>query len=222
MDAQTLTANGVNPEDVVLQRDLPPLSQLVACPHCDTLHRASVLPENVRAHCKRCGGVIATERPTALATVLSLAISAFILMIAAVSFPFLELDVAGHHNSISVLQAITVFNDGIALLLAFAVAGFIVILPLMRLSAIIYAIGPLVAGKTARGHAKQAFAFAEMLRPWSMAEIFIVGVTVALVKVAGLASVTIGPAFWAFTALVVITVLKDTLICRFSVWQALE
>lgn len=206
----------------MLPSDLPPLSQLVACPHCDTLHRAAALPENVRAHCMRCGAVIATERPTAFAQVLSLALTGFVLMIAAISFPFLELDVAGQHNSISVLEAITVFNDGIALLLAFAVAGFIVVLPLMRLSAIIYAIGPLVRGKPARSHAKQAFAFAEFLRPWSMAEIFIVGVTVALVKVAGLASVTIGPAFWAFTALVVITAFKDTLICRFSVWQALE
>ena len=55
-----------------------------------------------------------------------------------------------------------------------------------------------------------------------MAEIFIVGVTVALVKVAGLATVSTGPAFWAFCALVLITVLNDQLICRYSVWRALE
>ena len=55
-----------------------------------------------------------------------------------------------------------------------------------------------------------------------MAEIFIIGVAVALIKVAGIASITIGPAFWAFSALVIITVLKDQLICRFSIWQALE
>jgi len=143
-------------------------------------------------------------------------------MLAAISFPFLELDVAGRHNGISVLQAVTVFNDGIALLLAFAVAGFIVFLPLLRLAAIIYALEPLVRDQPPRRGAKQAFALAEFLRPWSMAEIFIVGVTVALVKVAGLATVSTGPAFWAFCALVLITVLKDQLICRFSVWQALE
>ena len=176
----------------------------------------------MRAHCKRCGIVIATERSTAFAQVVSLALTAFVLMLAAISFPFLELDVAGHHNSISVLQAVTVFNDGIALILAFAVAGFIVFLPLLRLSAIIYALAPLVHGRAPRPSAKKAFALAEFLQPWSMAEIFIVGVTVALIKVAGLAHVSTGPAFWAFCALVFITVLKDQLICRDSVWQALS
>ncbi len=205
-----------------LPNALPPLTDLVACPQCDTLHAATALPDHARAHCQRCGLVIATARPTAIAQVLSLAITAFVLMIAAVSFPFLELDVQGRHNSISVLQAVLAFNDGIALLLAFAVAGFIVVLPLTRLAAIIYAISPLVSDRPARRGAKHAFALAEILRPWSMAEIFIVGVSVALIKVSGIANVTFGPAFWAFSALVVITVLKDQLICRFSIWQALE
>jgi paraquat-inducible protein A len=45
---------------------------------------------------------------------------------------------------------------------------------------------------------------------------------VALVKVAGLAHLSIGPAFWAFVALVLVTVLKDNFMCRVSVWKTLE
>jgi paraquat-inducible protein A len=55
-----------------------------------------------------------------------------------------------------------------------------------------------------------------------MAEIFIIGVAVALVKVAGLATVTLGPAFWAFVLLVIVTVLKDSFMCRVTVWQTLS
>lgn len=205
-----------------LPNALPPLNDLVACPQCDTLHNAARLPKGTRAHCKRCGVRLVTESPVAFAQVVSLALTAFVMMLAAISFPFLGLDIAGHHNSISVMQAVMAFNDGIALVLAFAVAGFIVFLPLLRLGAIIYAIGPLARGMPPRNGAKTAFGLAEALRPWSMAEIFIVGVTVALIKVAGLATVTIGPAFWAFCGLVVVTVLKDQLICRYSIWQALE
>lgn len=205
-----------------LPNAMPPLNDLVACPQCDTLHLAGDLPDHARAHCQLCGLVIATTRPTAVAQVLSLALTAFILMIAAVSFPFLDLDVQGHHNSISVIEAVMAFDDGLAVLLAFAVAGFIVILPLVRLGAIIYAIEPLVRDAPVRSGAKAAFGIAEALRPWSMAEIFIVGASAALIKVSGIASVTFGPAFWAFAGLVVITVLKDQLICRFSIWQALE
>lgn len=207
---------------VALSNALPPLADLIACPQCDTLHRVHDLPDDAQAHCQRCGAVIVTSRPKAIALVLSLALTAFVLMIAAISFPFLDLDAQGRHNSISMLQAVMAFDSGVALLLAVAVAGFIVFLPLARLAAIIYAIGPLVRDRPARRCAQRAFALAELLRPWSMAEIFILGVSVALIKVAGIASVTFGPAFWAFCALVIVTVLKDQLICRVSIWKALE
>ncbi len=201
---------------------LPPLDDLVACPQCDALHRAQSLPDGARAHCQQCGIVLMTSQPAAMAQVLSLALTAFVMMIAAVSFPFLTLDAGGLHNATSVIDAVLAFNDGYAFPLAVAVAFFIVIIPLMRLSALIYALGPLVREKSPRNGARTAFALAERLRPWSMAEIFIVGVTVALIKVAGLAVVTIGPAFWAFAGVVVITVLKDQLICRYSIWEALD
>jgi paraquat-inducible protein A len=66
------------------------------------------------------------------------------------------------------------------------------------------------------------FRLAERIRPWSMAEIFIVGVAVALIKVAGLASLSLGPAFWAFVALVLITAVKDNFMCRLTIWKTLE
>ena len=78
-----------------------------------------------------------TSQPAAIAQVLSLAIAAFILMIAAVSFPFLTLDQGGLHNATSVIDAVLAFQDGYAFPLAVAVAFFIIILPMMRLAALI-------------------------------------------------------------------------------------
>jgi len=201
---------------------LPPLDDLVACPQCDTLHYAQALPPNARAYCQRCGIVLMTSQPTAVSRVLSLALTASVMLIAAVSFPFLSLDAGGLHNATSVVDAVLAFQDGPSFPLAVAVAFFILVIPMIRLVALIYALGPLVREKTPHPGARQAFGLAERLRPWSMAEIFIVGVTVALIKVAGLAAVTIGPAFWAFAGVVIITVLKDQLICRYSIWEALD
>lgn len=201
---------------------LPPLDDLLACPQCDTLHVTSDMPDGTRAYCQRCGVLLMTSQPAAIAQILSLALTAFIMMIAAISFPFLTLDAGGLHNATSVIDAILAFNDGLAFPLAIAVGFFIVLIPLIRLGTLIYALGPLVREQPARAGARVAFGIAEWLRPWSMAEIFIVGVTVALIKVAGLAAVTIGPAFWAFAGVVVITALKDTMICRYSIWEALE
>jgi paraquat-inducible protein A len=199
-----------------------PLEDLVACPHCDTLHTHAVLAEGARAHCAQCGAIMQRERASAIASVLSLAIASFVLMIAAIGFPFLDLTVSGQANSTTVLSAVMAFSDTFSLPLAFAVAGFIIFLPLLRLGAIITAVTPLVLNRRPHTVSRSAFALAERLRPWSMAEIFIVGTSVALVKVAGLATITFGPAFWAFTFLVLLTFFQDTLICRYTIWRMLD
>jgi paraquat-inducible protein A len=53
-----------------------------------------------------------------------------------------------------------------------------------------------------------------------MAEIFLIGAGVSLVKVAGLASVTPGPAFWALGGLVVVIGFENAAFCRESLWSA--
>ena len=201
---------------------LPAIEELIACPHCDTLHRDRSLPVGARAHCTRCGVLLFAPRKRALAQIVSFSTAAVILMIAAVSFPFLDIDAMGFRNDTSVIHAVLAFSEGKALPLAIAVALFIIVLPLVRLLALLYAIGPLVTGHRPRRGARLAFALTEQLRPWAMAEIFMVGVSVALVKITGIASVTIGPAFWAFVVLVVITLFNDRVMSRFTVWKALE
>jgi paraquat-inducible protein A len=151
-----------------------------------------------------------------------LAATAAILLVAAIFFPFLELQAGGLHRQSSVLGAVMAFSEGWMLPLSVVVGALIVVLPFLRLMAILYALAPMALGWHPARYAARAFWWADSLRPWAMAEVFIVGVAVALVKVAGLARVTPGFAFWAFAALVLITVLKDTFMCRLTVWKTLE
>jgi paraquat-inducible protein A len=55
-----------------------------------------------------------------------------------------------------------------------------------------------------------------------MVEIYVVGAVVALIKVAGIAAVSLGPAFWAFSALVVVLTFKDNLMCYWTVWRLID
>lgn len=195
---------------------------LLACPTCDTLHREPEVPVDHVAKCRRCGHKLASPRQNAFARVLALATTSVILMIGAVFFPFIELQASGLHNRASVLDAALAFSSGVMAPLSIAVALLIVLIPTARLVAIIYTLLPLVRGRQPYPQAPQAFRLAEWLRPWSMAEIFVIGVAVALVKVSGLASVSLGPAFWAFAALVIITALQDNTMCRYTIWKTLE
>lgn len=195
---------------------------MLACPVCDTLHAEPEVPTGHVARCRRCGHVLAAPREGAFVRVLALAVTSVILMAGAVFFPFIELDAAGLHNRASVLDAVLAFSTGLMVPLSFAVALLIVLIPTARLLAIIYTVGPIAAGRQPFAGAMRAFRLSERLRPWSMAEIFILGVAVALVKVSGLASVSLGPAFWAFAILVLVTVLQDNAMCRYTIWKTLE
>lgn len=198
------------------------LARLIACPVCDVLHNDDQVAPGIRARCSRCGTVLIAPRRSAMTQIVMLAATAAILMVAAIFFPFLELAAGGLSRKSSVFDAVMAFSTGAMAPLSAAVAISVVVLPFARFCAIAYALGPMAIGWHPARHAVTAMRWAEKAQPWAMAEIFIVGVAVALVKVAGLAKVTIGPAFWAFAALVLVTVLKDSVMCRLSVWKTLE
>lgn len=198
------------------------LEGLVACPTCDTLHKMPEGVQDQRGRCVRCHRVLVNPRKSAMTNIVMLALTATVLMLASISFPFLTLQSHGLTRKSSVIDAILAFSDGLMIPISIGVAALIVVLPLLRLGAILYALAPMAIGWAPASGAVRAFRLAEVLKPWAMAEIFIVGVAVALVKVAGLAQLTIGPAFWAFAALVLVTVLNDNFMCRLTIWRTLE
>lgn len=203
--------------------DMPvPFSTLIACPSCDALYTARMPEKGERATCARCHTVLIARRQDAGLKIIALSLASLILVMGAVSFPFLGIYVAGFRNDASLIDAALAFSDGPFVVLSLAVIMLIVFLPALRLLLTLYVLIPLVADKRPWSGAKHAFRWAERLRPWSMAEIFVIGCAVALVKLVDLARVDLGPAFWMFAVLVVILVVQDTLMCRWSVWRALD
>lgn len=195
---------------------------LIACPTCDTLQHEVALKPGERSRCVRCGTTLATSRRNALTRITMMAASALVLMVAGISFPFLKLNAKGLHQQTSLLDTARAFDTGILVPLVFVLFALIVFLPLVRFVAILYVAAPMALGwRPARG-AAAAFRLSERLRPWAMAEVFVVGVVVALVKISDMAEVTLGPSFFALATLVVVNVLYDQLMCRFTVWKTLE
>lgn len=190
---------------------------LVACHACDALLYEP--PEGVRrARCPRCGAVLATERAGSLDGVIAAAVSTLVLLGAAVALPFISIDAAGRYSEASVLDA-AIAVGGEARALTLAVFAAIVALPATRALALIWTLAPLRLGRPPAPFSREAFRLAVELRPWSMMEIFVIGVVVALVKVAGIASVGLGAAFWIFVALAAVAFYEDAALCRRTVWR---
>jgi paraquat-inducible protein A len=195
---------------------------MIVCPHCDAAYTLQVPSAGTRARCRRCETILISPRKKAGVRIIAVSVAIVILIIAATVFPFLAIDAAGASNSVSILDAALAFSDGPLIVLALLTAALIVFIPLTRVMLAIYVLVPIVLDRPpARGSAK-AFRLAEALRPWSMAEIFVIGCAVALIKISNLADVTFGPAFWMFAALVVLVVVQENVMCRWSVWNALS
>lgn len=199
------------------------LEGLIACPQCDAVYHVHEPEMGERAVCGRCHTVLIAPRKRAGKQIIAIAMAVVVLIVAATIFPFLSISAAGVGHKSSVLDAAMAFSDsGLLVLLTLAVAALIVFFPVLRALLVIYVLAPIVVDRKPFPGAIRAFRVSEALRPWSMAEIFAIGCAVALVKVADLADVHFGPAFWMFSALVVLLMVQDGFMCRYSVWKSLE
>lgn len=195
---------------------------LIACPTCDALYYESPVPIGGRASCRRCGTILDAPRERAMTRIVMMSATALILMAGAIFFPFLQISTSGMVHQASIVDVILAYSHGSILLMTLAVGVFIVLLPSVRLALIIYALAPMALGDHPPRLAIPAFRLAETIRPWAMAEIFVIGIAVVLVKVKDIATLGVGAAFWALVALVVINVLSDKLMCRLTLWRTLE
>ena len=198
------------------------LDGLIACPECDALYRAADVTHGQRAVCARCHTVLISPRRHAGMAIIALALTSLILVMGALWFPFLRIEARGLGQEATLWEVATSFVGGPLLAVSVAVTAAIVVLPFLRALLILYTLVPVVFDRPPRRHAARAFGLSESLRPWSMAEVFAIGCAVSLVKIADLATVSLGPAFWMFAALVVVTVAQDQLVCRWSVWRSID
>ena len=198
------------------------LHDLIVCPTCDAAYRLKLPKHGERAACLRCHKALISPRKDAGLRIIAVSFAVFFLIIGAAVFPFLTIDAAGNKNAVSILDAALAFTDGSLLFLSLTTAALIIFIPLVRVLLTIYVLVPIVRDLPPARYAIPAFRLSEALRPWSMAEIFALGCAVALVKVADLAQVGFGPAFWMFGILVVLVIAQDSFMCKWSVWNSLE
>ncbi|RQP06141.1 MAG: paraquat-inducible protein A [Paracoccus sp. BP8] len=195
---------------------------LIACPRCDALHVERELEPGETARCVRCNTLLASPRAGAFTRIIALSFTSLVLMVGAVFFPFLEISRMGFGNQTSLFGVALAFSHGALMPLTVAVLGMIVGLPVLRALLLVYTLLPLSRNRAPYAHAVPAFRLSEALRPWSMAEIFVIGTAIALVKVAGLANISLGPAFWAFCGLIVVNAASNAFTSATTIWDAIE
>jgi len=194
---------------------------LVACHECDLLQHLGEIPEGASALCGRCGGVLRRRRRNSVERTLALTLAAAVLFVVANSFPFLGFDMKGRATQTTLFTGVVdLWNQGVPEIAAL-VAFTAVIAPFFQLALLLYVLLPVRLGRVPWRMA-HAFRLLRRVQPWSMMEVFLVGILVAVTKLQGMASVVPGLALWAFAALIVVLAAASASLDPEVVWRRLE
>lgn len=194
---------------------------LIACHECDLLQQSISLPAKSKAQCGRCGAVLYRDIPNSIDRTIALSIAGLVLFICANLFPFLAFEVSGQSVQATLLSgAFALYKQGmweVASLVVFTC----VVAPLVQLLLMLYIFIQLKFDRLPYATAR-AFRFLREIQSWNMIEVFMVGVLVALVKLAKMATIVPGLALWSFMGLIVVLTAATAAIDPELVWDRLE
>ncbi|MFY9708114.1 MAG: paraquat-inducible protein A [Desulfobacterales bacterium] len=193
-------------------------SRMIACHECDLLHRIPPLPVGTQARCTRCGAVLYRHRRNSLERTLALNIAGLILFALANSFPFLAMTFEGQHQQIVLLTGIRELSRQGLPEIAVLVLLTTVISPLVQLTGLFYVLLPLKLDRLPPA-VWRVFRWVRSLQPWSMLEVFMLGILVALVKLAKMADIVPGISLFCFLGLIYVLAAISASLDPNSVWE---
>lgn len=196
--------------------DTTPASELVLCRYCDLLQQLPQLQDGEEADCQRCGHELdARQRESAIRPILY-AISALFMLVLTNLFPFVGMDAAGSHRDMDFLDTSAVLLSENYPWLAILVWLFIQAIPAFCMIAIIY----LKLGMFFRLPALvQTARLLYALKPWSMVDIFLIGLIVSFVKLLTHFEISLGMSFWAFCIFCLLHLRTFQVVDRHELWS---
>jgi paraquat-inducible protein A len=198
------------------------LSRYLACHECDQLiAMPQTLGRNQSLFCPRCKSKQLTNYANSLDHSIAFSVTALILLIIANSFPFLSFEAQGQIRTISVLEAsFDLYLQGFYMLAALVYA-FVLLIPVLYLVAVLALLIPIKLGFKPPAAVIIGKAIS-MALPWAMAEVFMVGVLVALIKVIELADIVFGISFWAYSGFVLFFMAASNIASRHQLWHWID
>ncbi|EGD02094.1 paraquat-inducible protein A [Burkholderia sp. TJI49] len=152
------------------------------------------------ARCPRCDALLYRNSAAQIERICALALAALITFVIAQAFPILEMDVNGNRVQTTLIGAIdSLWHQDMAIV-GVMVFCSTVLFPLVEMAALLYLLLPMRRGVVPPGFNAVLRAI-QLVRPWGMIEVFMLGILVTIVKMVSLARVVPEAALFAFGAL---------------------
>jgi len=195
---------------------------LIACHECDLLHR---IPRHEGrrcvSRCRRCNAALHRGVENSIDRTLALTLAGVVLFVVANSFPFLAFKLQGQVTQTTLISGvIDLYHQGkweISILVLLTT----IVVPMIQLLIQLYVFLPLKFNRTPWNMAA-VFRFTQNLSPWSMMEVFLIGILVAIVKLVGMAQIIPGLALWSFALLIVTLAAAAANLDSRVVWDRVE
>lgn len=196
------------------------LQVYVACHECDLLQ---VLPDSATQNvaCCRCGGLLHRAQGHQPQTSLALVVAGLFVFTLANVFPVVGLEAGGVHTATTLLETSSQLIRQGMLPVGMLVLFTGMLLPGIELLALLYLLLPLTLGRPPHGF-PHVMRLVQMVHPWGMVEVFLLGVLVSLVKLAHLAQVHPGIGLWSFFALIVLLAANASRFDAALLWERYE
>lgn len=194
---------------------------LLECHDCGTFQRLPAMPPGAEAVCPECDAPLRRVRADPISLPLALNLAALILFGIGAGWTLMSVTTAGLSQTATLftgpgrLQAFGLWEIGAVVLLTTVAA------PLARILCMIAVLGGLRGGYRTPA-LRRVYAWVEHLRPWSMVEIFLLGLFVAFVRLNDIAHVELGPALLALGALTAALFGADATLDPHAIWEALD
>jgi paraquat-inducible protein A len=193
---------------------------LVGCHACDQVCRVR---HGAHARCPRCGAALHRRKPHSLARTWALVIAACILYIPANLLPVMTVTSFGHGEPDTILSGVKALIQAgmwpVALLVFFAS----ITVPVLKMVALIFLL--ISVQRRSRWRARDRtvlYRVVESVGRWSMVDIFMISILVALVNLGAIATILPGPGAIAFAAVVILTMIAAMTFDPRLIWDGQE
>ena len=193
----------------------------IACHECDLIHDIPSMPNRAAAVCVRCGCVLFRAKTDSIDRTLAWTFAGLVLYAVAVSFPFLAMKNGPISNETGLLTGIEfLYSQGI-IPLATLVLLTCILIPLIQMLGLLYVFIPLKLNFRVK-YAIPIFRLFKHIKPWSMMEIYMLGILVSIVKLGKMATIVPGLAVIAFGILIFVLNFALSAVDEHMVWEKLE
>jgi paraquat-inducible protein A len=196
---------------------------LTSCHGCQLLVRAPATHGRGRAQCPRCGSVLHLRKPNSIARTWALVIAAIIFYVPANLLPLIKVTTLGNVATDTIMSGVIYFIQSGEWPIALVIFTASIFVPVLKLIVLIYLLLSVQLGSQWRPRDRtRLYRITEAIGRWSMVDVYVVTLMVALVHMGSLASIEAGPGALYFAAVVVITMFAAMSFDPRLIWDALE